>query len=51
MQEMRMVVAAVVRRFDFKFAPGYDHTRWEKDLKDFFVLTKGELPVVFTPRE
>ena len=41
-----MAVAAIVQKFDVKFAEGYNPRRWEEDLHDFFVMQIGELPVV-----
>ncbi|KAL5511138.1 hypothetical protein ACEPAH_4353 [Sanghuangporus vaninii] len=49
--EMRMVVAFMVQRFDMKFAEGYNPRRWEEDLRDFFVMQVGELPVVLYARK
>jgi len=48
--EMRMVVCLVMQRFEIKLAEGYQVERWEEDISDYFVMTKGELPVVLTPR-
>ena len=48
--EMRLAVAAIVQRFDVKFAPGYDPTKWEEDLQDFFIYKIGKLPVVLYAR-
>ena len=41
-----MAVAAIVQKFDVKFAEGYNPHRWEEDLHDFFVMQIEELPVV-----
>lgn len=49
MMEMRVVVSYIVQRFDMKVANGYDLNEWEGSLSDYFILTKGELPVVLTP--
>lgn len=49
-QELRMVVCAMMHRLNFSFAPGYDPESWERDLKDYFVATKGSLRVVLSPR-
>jgi cytochrome P450 len=48
MNELRVVVASMVQRFDMKFADGYDPAQWTNELKDFFVLEKGPLSVVLT---
>ena len=49
--EMRMVVAAIVQRFDMKFAEGYDPRKWEEDLHDFIGMQVGKLPVALFSRE
>ncbi|KAF8442381.1 cytochrome P450 [Boletus edulis BED1] len=49
-QEMRTVVCMMMQRLDFEFADGYDPECWDRDLKDYFVATKGKLPVVLSPR-
>ena len=48
--EMRMVTALLMQRFDIRFAPGYDVSRWEREFVDLFVLKPSELPVVITLR-
>ena len=50
MLEMRIVVALLIQRFDMRFADGYDASRWEKELGDFFVMVTGDLPVILSPR-
>jgi len=50
MIEMRMVIASLMQKFDVRFAEGYDPAEWEANLEDFFVMKKGPLPVVLTPR-
>ncbi|KAG1747161.1 cytochrome P450 [Suillus paluster] len=49
-QEMRTVVCMMMQRLNFSFAEGYDRDSWERDLKDYFVATKGSLRVVLSPR-
>ncbi|KAK7029615.1 hypothetical protein VNI00_014313 [Paramarasmius palmivorus] len=49
--EMRTVIAAIVANFDIAFEPGWDTREWERDLKDFFILRVGRLPVIFTARK
>ena len=48
--EMRMVVATLVQRFEMEFAEGYDPSKWEEDLKEFFLVKVGSLPVVLRAR-
>ncbi|KAF7373203.1 Cytochrome P450 [Mycena sanguinolenta] len=50
MLEIRMVVAHIMRAFELQFSDGYDTQRWEEDLKDYFVMQKGSLPVNLTRR-
>ena len=49
-QEMRTVVCMMMQRLDFRFADGYNPESWDRDLKDYFLAVKGELPVVLSPR-
>ena len=49
-REMRIVIASILRRFDIRFADGYDVGRWFEEMHDDFILGKGELPVVLTKR-
>ncbi|KXN90423.1 Cytochrome P450 67 [Leucoagaricus sp. SymC.cos] len=41
--ELRLVIANVVRRFEIAFDDGYDPRQWERELRDRFVMVKGEL--------
>jgi Cytochrome P450 len=50
MAEIRVIVSYVVQRFDMQRAKGWDLNEWEKSLKDYFILTKGSLPIVLSPR-
>lgn len=50
MAEMRAVVTALVHRFDFRLADGYDSAEFRKNLRDFFIVQVGRLPVVVTER-
>jgi cytochrome P450 len=51
LHEMRTVLAALIRRFDIEFAPGFGKDDWLKQLKDQYVLVRGKLPVVLTQRK
>jgi cytochrome P450 len=51
MQELRYITAVLVRQFDITPEPGFELEGWEEDLKDRFVLAKGPLPVVISPRK
>ncbi|KAI5982762.1 cytochrome P450 [Pisolithus marmoratus] len=50
LQEMRTLVCCVMQKFDLRFVEGYDVGRWERELSDYFVAVRGELPVVVSPR-
>ena len=48
LQEMRMMAALLVQKFNFEFAKGYDPSQWEGQLEDFYVRGHGKLPTVIT---
>ena len=48
--EMRMLLCATLRRFDLRFADGWDPKEWEDSLQGFFVMVKGKMPVVVSER-
>ena len=50
MQELRMVVCALVQRFRIRAAAGWDLRAFEDGYKDYYVSMRGKLPVVFEPR-
>jgi hypothetical protein len=50
MNEMRAVLAALVRQFDVHLATGFEPSRWEEGLVDGYLLWRGALPVVMTTR-
>ncbi|KAF9269320.1 high nitrogen upregulated cytochrome P450 monooxygenase 2 [Marasmius fiardii PR-910] len=43
--ELRAVIATLVQRFDMDLEKGWDRSRWERELEDWFVMKKGVLPV------
>ncbi|KAG5730825.1 Cytochrome P450 67, partial [Termitomyces sp. T112] len=49
--EMRMLVCLLMQRYEMRFEEGYDVDRWDEDMSDYFVMMKGRLPVVLTPRK
>ncbi|KAF8968763.1 high nitrogen upregulated cytochrome P450 monooxygenase 2 [Flammula alnicola] len=49
--ELRYLTCLLARTFDMTFADDYDHSQWEKDLVDRFVLLKGKLPVKLNVRK
>ncbi|KAJ6474484.1 cytochrome P450 [Mycena vitilis] len=50
MLEIRMVMAYIMQAFDMRLVDGYDKQRWEAELKDYFVLQKGRLPIILNSR-
>jgi len=49
--EMRMAVSVIVSRFDLKLDPSYNPQKWYEDLGDYFVMLKGPLPTLLSPRQ
>ena len=45
--ELRLVLALLVSRYDFAFAPGEDGLRTIEDAKDQFTNVPGKLELVF----
>ena len=43
--ELRAVTALMIRHFDMKLADGYDPDTWQKELKDWYIMHVGALPV------
>jgi cytochrome P450 len=50
LHELRTVLAAVVRRFDARFAPGFKAQDWIDQLSDHYILVRGKLDVVLSKR-
>lgn len=48
--QMKMVICALMQKFDLWLEEGYDAEQWEKDLEDHLVTVKGRLPVVLAVR-
>jgi cytochrome P450 len=48
LMELCTVVSYIMQRFDMKVADGYNLNDWEGHLKDYFILSRGGLPVVLT---
>ncbi|KAI0795685.1 cytochrome P450 [Abortiporus biennis] len=49
--EMKMVLCYCLQKVCFKFDPNWDFNEWEKGLVDYFVLTRGELPLIVEERK
>ncbi|KAJ7639707.1 hypothetical protein DFH06DRAFT_1335381 [Mycena polygramma] len=49
MLEIRMVVACIMQAYEMRFAEGYDTSRWEADLKDYFIAVCNKLAKVSLP--
>lgn len=45
LQEIKMIIAALVQRFDITFGPNYDEAVWLNSLREYAVLAKGDLYV------
>lgn len=45
LMEMRAVTAALLLNFDLFFCKNWDPNNWEKNLKDFYTIHKGSMPV------
>ncbi|KAI0687961.1 cytochrome P450 [Cerioporus squamosus] len=50
MQEMRMVVCALLQRFVIRAGEGWDRGSFERQYKDYFVATRPEVPVLLEVR-
>jgi len=50
LNEMRLVIAKIVRNFDLEFGEQYDDQKFLRELKDHLVMAIGELNMVFIPR-
>jgi hypothetical protein len=50
MVEMRFVLAALIRRFDFALAPDFEPEDWTENLGDAFAMTHGKLLAVVGAR-
>jgi cytochrome P450 len=51
LHEMRTVLSTFVRRFDMRFAPGFEAADWAAQLRDVSNLARGRLPVVLSKRK
>ncbi|KAF8235772.1 cytochrome P450 [Tricholoma matsutake] len=49
--EMRMLVCLMMQRYEMKFEEGYRPGQWDDDMQDYYVMMKGRLPIVLTPRK
>ncbi|KAH8103349.1 high nitrogen upregulated cytochrome P450 monooxygenase 1 [Cristinia sonorae] len=43
--EMRAVLCALIQKFDFSVAPGYDLASWEREVRNIFITACGPLMV------
>jgi cytochrome P450 len=50
LKELRLVLASLVRHFDFKFVDGFDTNEWLNSQEDHGILTREPLPVILTSR-
>ncbi|KAF7317104.1 hypothetical protein HMN09_00445100 [Mycena chlorophos] len=49
-QEMRMVLCMIMSHFEMRFEESFDVHSWEDNLRDYFVVQRGQLPVVLKAR-
>ena len=50
MQQMRMVICALVQKFNFRLQEGWDPRRYQEDFSDYFTANRPDLPVELEPR-
>ena len=50
MQEIRMVVTALVQRFRVRLREGWDSGFYEREIRDYFNATRPRVPVVLEKR-
>ncbi|CDO69439.1 hypothetical protein BN946_scf184791.g34 [Trametes cinnabarina] len=50
MLEMRMVVCALLQKFELRLREGWDVHEYDKGFLDYFVTTRPDVPVVLRPR-
>ena len=51
MQELRMVVSAMIQRLDLSLDDSFDPVAYENELLDYLILTRPPLPVTVRQRE
>lgn len=49
-QEMTMIVSALMHKFSFSFAPGFEHEKWLSGIRDYFVSGRAPLLVELVAR-
>ncbi len=50
MQEMRMVVCALLQRFRIRASESFDSGKFERDYRDYFTAPRLEVPVLLEVR-
>ncbi|OSD05151.1 high nitrogen upregulated cytochrome P450 monooxygenase 2, partial [Trametes coccinea BRFM310] len=50
MQEMRMVVCALIQKFELRLREGWDVDKYDEAFLDYFVTTRPDLPVTLRAR-
>lgn len=48
--EMRMAICLLLHRFTLRFAPGYNPSQYEDEFRDYYIVVKGDLPILLTIR-
>ena len=49
--EMRMLVCLMMQKYEMRFEEGFRPEQWEHEMEDYFIMMKGRLPIVLTPRK
>ncbi|KAF8218316.1 cytochrome P450 [Mycena galopus ATCC 62051] len=49
-RQLFMVLSALFKSFDLRFADGFDSEAWPLGMQDFFIVSRGPLRVNLTPR-
>lgn len=50
LREMLTLTVSLLRRYDIRFAPGFDYRAWPRGVRDYYITTRPPLYVVFTLR-
>ncbi|KAJ3506926.1 hypothetical protein NMY22_g17093 [Coprinellus aureogranulatus] len=51
LKQLRLVIAILLHNFEFRLPQDYEVDRWEREMKDRFLMVKGELPVLISRRD
>ena len=51
MAEMRMVICLIMQKFELSFAEGWNPDEFDREMRDYVVITRKRLPVTIKLRE